>query len=357
MIILKNTAIIALTAILSFPVFSPGASAQNIEFTFGELNNGKGPKKDDDTKGGGGNNGKGPNKDDGSTDDSSTDDGSTDGGGAELPTLYSWMSPEIADAWSLGFEGQATRITIVDDFSSDTTYKGDLGTGSQSLRHGEWVQLEAGMIAPSAGLASHDFYSGKSVTLGKNMLNTLNLSYGMFAKHGYDVDNINWSPQEDSIITYAENGDAVVVKAAGNDSVAVGDANANGYADYLNRALIGTQSTIFAGSLDRNGTVDQQAELAWYSNFSGDDAVVQDQFVTVGVRGDLTGLYGTSFAAPIVSGYAAVLGSKFTTAAPTQIANQLLETARTDTILGYDSAIHGRGEASITRALAPISIQ
>ena len=77
----------------------------------------------------------------------------------------------------------------------------------------------------------------------------------------------------------------------------------------------------------------------------------------VGVEGSKTGLYGTSFAAPIISGYSAILGSKFTSATPTQIANQLLNTARQDTISGYSSAIHGRGEASITRALAPISIQ
>jgi subtilisin family serine protease len=74
------------------------------------------------------------------------------------------------------------------------------------------------------------------------------------------------------------------------------------------------------------------------------------------VRGDLTALYGTSFAAPVVSGYAAVLGSKFTKATPTQIANRLLDSARTDTITGYDVSIHGQGEASITRALAPASI-
>jgi subtilisin family serine protease len=68
-------------------------------------------------------------------------------------------------------------------------------------------------------------------------------------------------------------------------------------------------------------------------------------------------LYGTSFAAPIVSGYAAILSSKFTSANPTQITSQLLNTARQDTISGYNSAIHGRGEASITRALSPVSIQ
>ena len=62
-------------------------------------------------------------------------------------------------------------------------------------------------------------------------------------------------------------------------------------------------------------------------------------------------------AAPVVSSYSAVLGSKFTRATPTQIVDRLLSTARTDTIANYDVGIHGRGEASISRALAPASIR
>ena len=77
----------------------------------------------------------------------------------------------------------------------------------------------------------------------------------------------------------------------------------------------------------------------------------------MGVEGNKTGLYGTSFAAPIVSGYAAIIGSKFTSANATQITNQLLNTARQDTIASYNASIHGRGEASLTRALAPVAIK
>lgn len=58
-----------------------------------------------------------------------------------------------------------------------------------------------------------------------------------------------------------------------------------------------------------------------------------------------------------VSGYAAILGSKFTSATPTQITNQLLDTARTDTLVNYNPVTYGRGEASLSRALAPVSIR
>ena len=53
----------------------------------------------------------------------------------------------------------------------------------------------------------------------------------------------------------------------------------------------------------------------------------------------------------------AIVGSKFTTAGATAVTNQLLATARTDTIAGYTPSVHGRGEASLSRALAPASIR
>ena len=56
-------------------------------------------------------------------------------------------------------------------------------------------------------------------------------------------------------------------------------------------------------------------------------------------------------------GYAAVLGSKFSTATATQITNQLLNTARQDTVKNYSAGVYGRGEASLSRALAPVSIR
>jgi subtilisin family serine protease len=90
---------------------------------------------------------------------------------------------------------------------------------------------------------------------------------------------------------------------------------------------------------------------------AGNDLAVQKQFLSVGVEGSKTGLYGTSFAAPIISGYGAILASKFTSSSPTQIANQLLNTARQDTVANYSAAVYGRGEASIARALAPVSIK
>lgn len=276
--------------------------------------------------------------------------------GSTTPQLQSWMSPEVGDAWKAGYKGAGVTVTVVDDFRSNQGLYGNLGQGTQLLRHGEWTYKETSMIAPSATMRAQDFNSGVSVGLNRG-LNALNLSYGMYAAAGYTASQINWGAQESSIISHAQNGKAVISKAAGNDSVAIGASNASGNVDYLNLALKGTQSAIFVGALNTNGTTSAPATLASYSNVAGADAAVQKQFLVVGVEASKTGLYGTSFAAPIVTGYSAILGSKFNRATPTQITNQLLNTARQDTISGYNAAIHGRGEASITRALAPISIQ
>lgn len=267
-----------------------------------------------------------------------------------------WMSTEVGDAWAKGYKGKGATITVVDDFRSNSLLTGKLGNSSQRLRHGQWTAMEAGMIAPLAGVAAQDFNSGTAVKLAKGF-NVLNLSYGMMATAGYSASQIRWSAQENSIITYAKNGTAVISKAAGNDGIAVLGRNARGQTDYLNLALKGTQSAIYVGALNTNGTKAAPATLASYSNTAGTDAAVQRQFLVVGVEGHKTGLYGTSFAAPVISGYAAVLGSKFTKATPTQVSNQLLNTARQDTIKGYKAQLHGRGEASLTRALAPVAIR
>lgn len=272
------------------------------------------------------------------------------------PVLRSWMSPDIADAWTMGYKGQKTTITIVDDFTSGSKFTGNLGTGTLRYRHGEWTRLEASMVAPLATIRSRSFYTGTTVPLATG-LNVLNLSYGMYAKGTYSLSQLRWSAQESSIINYAKNGRAVIVKAAGNDGVAIGSANAAGNKDFLNLALVGTQSAIYVGALTTNGTVASPASLASYSNKAGTNTAVQSHFLVVGVESSKTGLAGTSFAAPIISGYAAILGSKFTTATPTQITNQLLTTARKDTLLNFNASTYGMGEASLSRALAPLTIR
>jgi len=273
-----------------------------------------------------------------------------------LPTLQNWMSPDIAAAWSDGYFGQGATITVIDDFRSANRFIGNLDGHWRIGTHGAWTQFQASLVAPHARMRMHDFSNPRAVRLTRRF-DVINLSYGMFARDGFNVSAINWGARERSIINHAFNGSALVVKAAGNDGAAIGQGTIFGDKDYLGAALIGAQSAIFVGALDRNGSVNNKASLAWYSNTAGHDPTVQRQFLTVGVESGKTNLAGTSFAAPIVAGYGAIVHSKFRAATPTQVANRLLDTARTDTIRNYDPAVHGRGEASLSRALAPASIR
>jgi subtilisin family serine protease len=276
-------------------------------------------------------------------------------GTMSAPPIQSWMSSEVGDAWAQGFRGRGATITVIDDFTSSSYLVGRLSGGWTAGTHGTMTYLQSALVAPEASFRIRDFSDNRSVALAKGF-NVFNLSYGMFAEAGHDVHNIWWGAREGSVINHARSGNALVVKAAGNDGVAVGTATAFGDQDYLASALIGLRSAIFVGALDRNGSVDAPASMAWYSNTAGSDLRVQNQFLTVGVDSAAMGLAGTSFAAPVISGYGAILHSKFRTATPTQIANRLLDTARTDTVTNYDPSVYGRGEASLTRALAPASI-
>ena len=266
-----------------------------------------------------------------------------------------WMHSDVPAAWAQGYRGRGVSITLVDNFGTSYRLRGTMSGRSETMAHGGWTRKQASMVALDARTFAHDFSRGSTAVRLQSGFNVMNLSYGIF--YGASTGKVDWNKQEQSLISYATTGAAVVVKAAGNDGVAITAANDAGRIDLLNRDLIGARSAIFVGALSGNGTTSARASLASYSNFAGANTTVQDQFLVVGVNSRATGLMGTSFAAPIVSGYAAILKSKFTGASHTQIANQLLDTARRDTIEGYSPALHGRGEASLSRALSPASLR
>lgn len=286
------------------------------------------------------------------------------GSGGGLPKMQPWMSPEVGLAWSDGFLGEGASITVIDDFNSRTRLAAILDGRAKLYRHGELTSKMASLVAPSATMFTHDFISDGAVTLKPGTFNVLNVSYAWEESATW---NAPFDPQEQSIIDFALNGSAFVSKSAGNNSVAIGGTYGNGLKDFLAPALVGPNSSaIIVGALDTNGTVDSKASLASYSNFAGTNLNVQNQFLVVGVLGTETGVYGTSFAAPIISGYGAMLSKKFgsANADPKTVANRLLDTARKDTLVNIgaagwdeaDAAKYGRGEASIARAIAPDKI-
>lgn len=265
-------------------------------------------------------------------------------------TRYQYQSPEVWSAWGQGYQGQGTVIAIHDDFATS-----NLGGSS----HGALVAFISQTTAPQANIVGHQGDGQAIIGITANKLNIFNLSYGYFTPRGSGT----YVASTEAILRYAQRGQAVVVKSAGNSSIPVGHVvppggqGGEGNVDGMAVRLAGQQSAIIAGALSTNGTTSRPASMAWYSNTAGTSPVVQSNFLVVGVDTSTGILPGTSYAAPIISGYAAILGSKFTGASPTAIVNQLLNTARTDTVVGYNPAIYGRGEASISRALAPSSIR
>ena len=259
---------------------------------------------------------------------------------------YPFQSPEVWAAWGQGYQGQNTVINIHDDFKT-----------VDGFNHGAWISQYASITAPLASVVNHQNGGPAIVGITPNKLNIFNMSYGYYSSTGMGPLVASTA----AIIGYAQKGQAIVTFAAGNDAVPMGavvmQGEYQGKIDKMGLQLAGQPSAIIVGALSTNGTTSKPASMASYSNTASTSPVFQQNFLVVGVDTTAGIPAGTSYAAPIVAGYAAILGSKFPTANAMAVSNQLLNTARTDTVAGYDPAIYGRGEASISRALAPISIR
>lgn len=148
--------------------------------------------------------------------------------------------------------------------------------------------------------------------------------------------------------------DAVFVKAAGNSGCTVHATDCDPLNAVLYNAPTFKDKTLIVGALDQPG-----GRIAAYSNRAGRYA---DRFIVADGRGIQRpdGSYdeGTSFAAPRVSGYAAILRQKFPNLDAAQTASILLDTAQWNSAWGArdagTQAVYGQGEANLRRALAPV---
>ena len=312
--------------------------------------------------------------------------GGNDGGGTDPAfPYYSWMHPDLPGVWDLGFTGAGSTITFVDDFDPKTATMVDIDLNMDGviewMPHGWAVNAFGQFVAPESTRVQFQYDNTATVALTAG-LDVINLSFGLMTEsrlyeddwiisgnHVLEADIIRLA-NIDTTLSMAED-TAVIVKAAGNGGLlgqggVIGTqvgGSTFGFVDVLGYDLIGAPNVIFAGALEANGTIHKrrgaQGTLASYSDHPGNNLLTQAQYLVVGVDSSQMVAAGTSFAAPIISSYAAILGDKFSDensgAAPgaTQVVNRLLDTARTDTIRNYDPYYHGQGEASISRAVAP----
>jgi len=290
------------------------------------------------------------------------------GQGVVGPTLVQ-PSADVLAAWNAGWTGKGQNTLTIDSYSS-------IGTCSTGLKcHGVTTMMITDLVAPGA---SHFGLDWNLATTAKTIagatlatpttINTINMSYGTTSP----TPHINFLTGVTNIVNLSVTG-AVLVKAAGNDSGQDTYSYAGTSCCYFVKGLVDNTNTVtrllIVGALDKNGSVASPATIATYSNYAGATTAASDRFVVangntpyasggVSMNGwTIASGVGTSYAAPVVAGYAAVLMSKFPNLNAINTSNIILDTARTDTLSctpNCSSAIYGRGEASLSRALAPV---
>ena len=284
---------------------------------------------------------------------------------------------EVMDAWKLGWTGKGVNI-LMEDFLYF----------NEGAYHGVITSLLAYRYAPGATLYGWNIDSASKntsvVDIDNNnvtnksgaviKLGVVNASYvGINPNADYQaVTSRFMNPSFQGQVNYT---DAVITKAAGND-------RRSSEMEPINKAMAGIPSlsnrVLIVGALTQAGDVKKPVDIASYSNRAGTDPSVNSRYLlasgtTPFNSGDLaveglainsTNSYysnaGTSYAAPRVAGMVAIVRSKFPNLSASQTASIMLDTARYDTlscyytVAGCDKTIYGKGEASLSRALAPV---
>jgi len=312
------------------------------------------------------------------------------------PTFNS-PSQDVLDAWNKGWTGIGKNILMLDSYADDPNCYG----GSSGCQHGITTMLITNLTAPGSALYALDAsipvgsvknISGVVLTSAIN-INVINMSvtwtpssincnngcgkipsssdYNSAINQYASVNNglVNYLSGQSSIPNLNNLSNAVISKAAGNSAI-------DSKYDLTTLALSQNSSTLnrllVVGALDKNGSTSSPANLANYSNKAGDNSAISGRFLLANgavpwVAGNIymnavpaQESVGTSFAAPLVAGYAAIVEQKFPNLTATNTANILLQTARYDTLSCYYTAggcpvaTYGAGEASLSRALAPV---
>ena len=261
---------------------------------------------------------------------------------------------------------------------------------SDESGHGTAVSsLIAGRNLGYSGNSQLAVYDISDASSGDARLSSITQALSDIVDNGDRVANLSYAvdmiqarqsldpldPRRQQIDRFVHSG-AVLVSSVGNDAASYSD-------------IVGSSWNADSAELDT--MIDQYLvvgalsgdELAGYSNFAGDNPLVQDRFLvtqgshTVAIANSTADAYGTgtgtSFAAPIVSAAMATILSKWDHFTPAQAAQRLLDTTERefanrndvsgddygDTSCGTSNNIdcglytYGQGRLDIEAALAP----
>jgi hypothetical protein len=304
---------------------------------------------------------------------------------------------DVLDAWAQGWTGRGVNILLVDGYSATN---GSYLWGGDS--HGITTMVLANRYALGATMYGLDYSLNVGQTLQTGLIKAfsgasatgasfqvVNTSFGanywaIVGRQGPNVTDADvttvfnltqtaastWAKLFDGRIAYPgySFADAVITKAAGNDSIT---ADKESYVKtYATNSSIQSRLLI-VGAVNFVGSTGVKATIANYSNTAGVDSSVASRFLVAsgtdpfsngmmaidGQPYTETTTSGTSYAAPRVAGYVAILRQKFPNLDAIKSSSVMLDTARYDTLTCYpncDPAIYGKGEANLARALAPV---
>ena len=322
------------------------------------------------------------------------------GCGAILPT----PSSDVIDAWNKGWTGKGQNVVIIDDIG-DSPISPHPATVETIAHRYAWGATFYGMSYLTTTPTVQNLDGSAATTANSIPINVINMSFGadlataigrsnssinpwttselLTQRAAYQVDYTNaavfltqtayMGPGNTGIGGFNFS-DAVLVKAAANDNI---DAQYEPLVYWLSRNQADVLRLLIVGALTDIGTTATPVTIAAYSNTAGTDNVIQSRFLTESGKAPFAantnayngavlesasnngnyGNVGTSYAAPRVAGYAAIVRQKFPNLTGANTADILLATARYDTLSCYpncDKAIYGQGEASLSRALAPV---
>ena len=328
-----------------------------------------------------------------------------------IPSLALSMPPaDVRQAWADGWTGQGVNVLVHDDFGDFGNPPADRA-GNNNYWHGFLVSLTLRQIAPQVNLFGANLgvtdpiteervndYGDGGLRAANNISAATTTAFGVI-NLSVGADPLARYPTQDEIneiyegsdfgeikfynygdLTGARGGlnleggdDAVIAKAAGNEQVDAGF-------EVLNVALARHTHTgprtLIVGALNDWGQ-NGGARLASYSNFAGATAEIQNRFLVEyggapnhinlqlcdpgasGCGNPQTlrrGSQGTSFAAPRVAGFAALLRHKFPNLNGETAAEILLNTATYRGLACQPNCaenIYGQGRVDIERALSP----
>ena len=334
------------------------------------------------------------------------------------PLVASVRVPEpprdVRQAWRDGWTGQGVNMLIVDAFGARGS---TIELNDMNDRHGYAVYMSALEVAPRAthyalesgtdtlryGVGGVRGANGVRVDYDSPRFHVVNLSFGNInpsstggAPTQAEINAATAQPYFRDLLGHRpDTDDAVITKAAGNDGIDAGRRAGNA-------ALATHRSTsprvLIVGALDgyartsnpqMQPNVRTDANIADYSDFAGSNEHIQRRFLveyggtpygefsglcdypeppcrnpqTI-ARDDPLEVQGTSFAAPRVAGFAALVRHKFPSLNGAHTANILLETATTQGLACHTGTarkssacarnVYGQGRVDIGAALAPI---